>query len=252
MPGKGDRVPREDPGSEALQDATPVDCDCPVSPIFGSSLFRNLNDAAVTAIIAAARKTRFAPKELFCRQEEIASGLFTVTSGLAKIGRTTSSGREILLDWMGSGATFGFGALLHRPITDLWSVIAVEESEGLEWDRATVSDIVIRFPSFFNNAVQIALEWSRELQVRIEQLSAGSAESRLAQILIHLQGRFAEFSRSEIPASDEELGQMAAINSFTVNKLLNRWQKAGYIQKMRRRVMVLDSSGLQRIALEDL
>ena len=214
-----------------------------------STLFRDLDETAVAAVLDSARQRHCKPKEPFCRQGDMATSLFVLTSGLAKLSGSTPSGAELILDWIAPGGVFGLGAVLFTPRKSLWTVTAVKVSDGLEWEHDVVSHLAARWPRFHDNILRIALEWGDHLQARLEQLSIASVESRLAQLLLHLDTRFKSEGQGEIQLSDEELGQMSRSTLFTVNKVLNRWRRMGYVEKRRRRLLIVDSSSLQRISL---
>ena len=133
-----------------------------------------------------ARHHRHSPGEVFCIEGQPATRLFLLSKGLVKLVGTTRSGKEVLLDWMQPGEAFGVGALLPSPAKYLWTVVAVEESEALSWDRNAVRSFAQFAPQAFENALQIALGWAAQLQERFKALSDGYVEQRLAHLVLRL------------------------------------------------------------------
>jgi CRP/FNR family transcriptional regulator, nitrogen oxide reductase regulator len=214
----------------------------------GSTLFDGLPRDTTELILKTATVRRCSPGEFFCVQGEEASTLFLLKRGRVKLCGATRSGREVLLDWMLPGEVFGLGTLVARPTQYLWSVVAVEESEALTWRKADVTRLAQLLPHTFENALQIAERWCAKLQQRFEELSDGVVERRLAHLTLALADRLSNLGPTELSVSDAELAQMAGTNLYSVNKVLNRWQRQGYVQKGRRRLIILDRGKIKRLS----
>jgi CRP/FNR family transcriptional regulator, nitrogen oxide reductase regulator len=165
-----------------------------------------------------------------------------------KLCGTTHSEKEVLLDWMLPGEVFGFWTLLTHPSQYLWSVVAVEDSEALAWDKADVIRLAQLAPQMFENALQIAVQWCAKLQQRFELLSDGFGEQRIAHLVLYLADSFKHTGFNEIAVSDAELAEMAGTNMYSVNKVLNRWQRQGYIAKRRKHLLILNRKSLEQLS----
>jgi CRP/FNR family transcriptional regulator, nitrogen oxide reductase regulator len=217
----------------------------------GSLLFEGLEQWTVDSVCRAATLRRCSPGDFFCIQGEVATKLFLLTQGRVKLCGRACSGKEVLLDWMKPGEVFGLGALLSSPVQYLWSVRAVERSEALCWDKAEMARIAALSPRTFENALRMALQWAALLESRFEELSSGLVEQRLAHCALYLVERNKNGAMPELLISNEELAEMAGTNLFSVNKMLNRWERLGYIQKSRRRLVITDCENLRRISLTE-
>jgi CRP-like cAMP-binding protein len=165
-----------------------------------------------------------------------------------KVGGTTQAGKEVLLDWMQPGESFGLSAVLSPPAEHLWTVSSVANTEAFEWDTATISRFAESCPVFHKNALRIALRWAQQLQKRFESLSTKTVEQRVADSVCFLAERFRGYTPVEVSLSDEELAQMTGTNLFTVNKILRGWHRLGYVNKSRQRLVILDSVSLRRVS----
>jgi len=70
-------------------------------------------------------------------------------------------------------------------------------------------------------------------------------KQRLAHLLLDFVDKFTQDGLSELTLGDQE---MAGTNLFSVNKVLRRWQRLGYVQKSRCRIVILDRDNLQRLS----
>jgi CRP/FNR family transcriptional regulator, nitrogen oxide reductase regulator len=213
-----------------------------------AQLFRNLDNTTIDRIMKAARPCTRRHKEVFCRQGERSMSLTLLLQGLVKVGGTTDTGKEVLLDWMHAGEVFGLGALVSPPAENVWTIYSDGYTEALEWDQASITGLSVSCPQFYSNALSIALRWTRKLQERFEELSTKVVEQRLAGLVLSLAGRLGAGVEAVVNISDEELAQMAGTNLFTVNKLVHVWQRLGYVNKSRRRLLILDRVGLVNIS----
>jgi CRP/FNR family transcriptional regulator, nitrogen oxide reductase regulator len=211
-----------------------------------AELFRGLDSSSLNRIMKAARRRTRSHKEVFCRQGERSMTLTLLLSGRVKVGATTDTGKEVLLEWMQSGEVFGLGSLVSPPPENVWTIYSDGYSEAFEWDTASIAASSVSCPKFYSNALSIALRWTRQLQERFEELSTKVVEQRLARLVLSLVTGLG-VRDAIVNVSDEELAQMAGTNLFTVNKLINAWQRLGYVNKSRRRLVVLDSTSLRAI-----
>jgi CRP-like cAMP-binding protein len=214
-----------------------------------SELFRGLSAETQEAICQTAKVRHCLAGESFCVQGHTVVNLFVLRRGLAKVCGTGGSGKKVVLDWLSPGEAFGLEALLSAPAQHLWSVTAVEHSDALYWAKPEIGHLASLSPNTFENALQVAIRWSAQLQRRIEELSDGFVEQRVAHLLLHLAEKFTDDGLAELGLCDHEIAGMAGANLFSVNKLLRRWKQLGYIQKSRCRVVVLDHDNIERLSL---
>jgi CRP-like cAMP-binding protein len=216
-------------------------------------LFRSLDKTSIDVLFRLGRRCTRYRGEVFCRQGELAKHVYLLLDGLVKVGGVTDAGHEVLLDWMQPGEAFGLSALLSPPAVGLWTVSSVANSEALEWDTALISHFAESCPKFHDNALRIALSWAYQLQVRFEALSTKTVEQRLAECVVSLaerfqDKRFQDNGYAEVHLSDHELAQMTGTNLYTVNKIIHSWQRLGYVNKSRRRLIILDCASLRRVS----
>lgn len=211
-----------------------------------SVLFQGLDDSAYNIIMAAGRPMSLSRGELFCRQGLQATRLYLFTAGRAKLTGSTSAGKEVLIGWTRTGDILGVGTLLTSSPPYCWTASAVENCSTLVWDRPTIRGFADCWPSLFENGLQVALQWALQLQERFEEIATEMVEQRLAHCILRLSPTSSTVA--ELHISDEELSNMIGTNLFSVNRILNRWQKLGYLRKMRKRVLIHSRENILWIA----
>jgi CRP-like cAMP-binding protein/PAS domain-containing protein len=214
-----------------------------------AALFHGLKNEEVDAILRAARLRNAGSGQYFCRQGERTDKLYLLKTGLIKVSSTTNDGKEVLLRWVRPGEVFGLGTFTKSPLLNAWSALAAEPSEALEWDRMTIQRLSMSYPAFWPNAMWIALRWAHKLQTRVEEMATQRIEQRLARVVTDLAKQVSSGTQAvEVRVSGEELAQMIGTSLFTISKVLSRWKRLGYVQKGRKRLLILNREGVLQIA----
>ena len=65
----------------------------------------------------------------------------------------------MILIWLPPGEIFGTAALSSRPFDYLISADTIQHSSALVWDRATIRELVARYPRLTDNALLIMFDY---------------------------------------------------------------------------------------------
>src|SRR5208337_5689734 len=103
--------------------------------------------------LAAATQRRLCANSVVTNQGESAQHFFLLRRGRGKFFYVTAGGRRILLHWFVPGEIFGVMSLMPSPSSYLVSTEMVRDSVVLVWDRATIRDLVARYPTLAVNAL---------------------------------------------------------------------------------------------------
>lgn len=192
-------------------------------------------------IISAARKRKLRPSQLIYRVGEPADELFVLTSGRAQLGRPARSGREVLMGILTPGDVFGIVSLAIGGAEYMGTATAMEAAEALVWERDTIQRFARTFPQLTGNALHIALTFVAQYAERHELLIGASAEHRLARALTRLGTQKGGVTADgvEVQITNEQLGSLADVSSFTASRQLNKWAREGAVRKHRGTVQIL-------------
>jgi CRP-like cAMP-binding protein len=110
-----------------------------------SPLFRHFSVDEMVAVIAGLNLLTFQRGQVILREGEPGHSLFMLSSGKVKAFRKGAGGKQVPIAVLEEGAFFGEGSILTgKPRTA--SIVALEECELLELDRATLDCIVSQHP----------------------------------------------------------------------------------------------------------
>jgi len=213
-------------------------------------LFCRLDQKLVEEFLRSGLPRHFLPGEFVCRQGEPATNLHMITIGKVKLFGCTSSGIDALFKWCHAGDVVGVGALVSPPCPYVWNAQASETTDTLTWDLMSIKVLGAQKEMLYQNALSIAIQWAHSLQERFQEMATEKVEQRLAHLVLHLSFPSREHQKSclDINISNEELAQMAGTNPYTVNRILNRWERDGYIEKGRKWFRVCDEKSVTRIS----
>ena len=214
-----------------------------LEPRFFTGLAKNELDL----ILSSARHRALASSNVVIHEGEAGQRLYLLTSGRARHFVTTSGGRKILLHWLTAGQAFGGVSILANPISYMASTEVLMDSCALVWDRKTIRDFVVRFPKLLDNALSIAvtehIAWAVAQHV---SLSSNDARQRLAHLLISLACGMGKVASEGVVLNvkNEDLASGANVTRFTASRVLNEWQRAGTLRKLRGKVLLRNPQDL--------
>jgi CRP-like cAMP-binding protein len=209
-------------------------------------LFAGLDDTALRQILGPAQVRRMAPKQIVVVRGGRPDNLFLLQAGRARSHILTESGAEVLLLWLVPGDVIGLVSLLANPPTYMANATTITDCEFLVWDHATIRRLAKAYPQLTENGFRLALHYLGASMKRHASIVTKNAESRLAQTLLQLATAAGEVQPSgiAIDITNEQLGSLSDISSFTASRLLSRWERDGKLCKQRGRVTLLAPESL--------
>jgi CRP-like cAMP-binding protein len=205
-------------------------------PAFLASIPRH--ETAV--ILAAAQPKNFGAKRVIITAGDPAAHLFLIRSGRVKYFRSTSSGVDIIFQWLTPGDVFGLGTLLKRPFEYIGSAEAMENCEVLVWNHASIRSLAELYPQLAENALIVIQRYMLAYVERQVSFSEQNAGQRLAGLLLDLGNRTGRVSPYgvEIDATNEQLSGLADMTPFTASRWLSKWQRQGAVSKKRGKIVI--------------
>jgi CRP/FNR family transcriptional regulator, cyclic AMP receptor protein len=218
--------------------------------------FWGLLDAPERQILAtAARPSSFVPGATICMQGDPATHVFVLVSGWVKVVSVTSEGQEMLVALRGNGDVVGelAGEVTgYRTAT----IYAIDRVRSLVVPHERFSDFLDTHPAA-GRAYRHTLSqrWSQTAE-SLEVRSSTTGAQRLARQLLELaerHGRGGEGTRPgetviALPLSQQELASLVSTSRATVTRALSDWRRRRLIRTGQRRVTIIDTAALRRIA----
>ena len=182
---------------------------------------------------------------LVCRRGEPVEHWVGVIDGLVKMANVSAQGRPMSFTGIGTGGWFGEGSLL-KDEPRRYDIVALRDSRIAYMPRATfmaLLDESVAFNRFLLNQLNERLGQFIGL---VEHDRLLGPDARLARGLAALfNPQLYPGSRSTLPISQEELGQLVGLSRQRVNQSLRVLEQAGLLRVDYGAVTVLDLAGLR-------
>lgn len=213
--------------------------------------FAMLPAAAIKQINARFREQGFTEEQPIFHAGDPAARLYVVAAGKVKLMRHTLTGQDVLLEILAKGDFFGSLSVLGDE-TYPDSAIAQTTVCALGVDAEDFRAIMSQHPAVALAVLDITAARLRDAHEAIRQISAHSAEQRIAYTLLKLGEKLGEQQEVglliQMPLSREDLAGMVGSTPETASRVLSQFQKAGLIETGRQWVAILDQDRLQQLS----
>jgi CRP-like cAMP-binding protein len=216
-----------------------------------SPLFRGLAPVDFDRIAALAAQRSFRTGELVFSQGEAGDALYAVVAGQVRISTGAADGREIFLNLMEPGDTFGEIALLDGG-TRTATATATVASELVLIRRDALFELLGREPKVAVELLRLCgarLRWTSGL---LEDAALLDAPARLAKRLLSLGRMHGEQDggRFTLRISQEDLASFLGVTRQAVNQQLQAWKTKGWLALSRGAIEVRDAAALAAASRE--
>jgi len=214
-----------------------------------SPLFRGLAQASLDQVAALATQRSYHKGEVVCSQGDPGDALYGIVSGRVRISTGDADGREIFLNIMEPGDTFGEIALLDGGARTA-SAIAMEKCELVSLRRDHLLALLLREPQVALELLRLCGERLRWTSGQVEDAALLDTGARLAKRLLGLAQLHGERTGngSKLRISQEDLAAFLGVSRQAVNQQLQAWKAKGWIALGRGSVTVLDERALRTAA----
>jgi CRP-like cAMP-binding protein len=215
------------------------------------SLFRGLPKATLERIAALAVRRVCEDGRVIFLQGDPGDSLCGVVSGRVRISTSRPGGKEIFLNVIGPGDTFGEIALLDG-LTRTATATAIGRTELTIIPRGAFLVLLRTEPQLALHVIQLLckrVRWTAEL---MQDSALLSVAPRLAKRLLSLarqQGRDTP-AGTALALSQEELAQFLGLSRQVVNQYLQSWKSQGWVRLGRGNLVICQRHPLQALSRE--
>ena len=215
--------------------------------------FRHLSPEAILVISGLFEDRDVAAEEPIYFEGDPGDHLYLVAIGKVKLMRHAASGREVLLDILRGGEYFGnLTSINNRSYTE--TAVAQTDCCILQISAQNFEKVLIRYPDVTLKVLKAVGQRLEESQEIIKQLSAYTADQRVAATLIRLAKKMGEQKQAgmliQLPFSRQDLAAMTGTTVETVSRVMSRFSAEGWISTGRKWVAINDLEHLQQIVKE--
>ncbi len=215
-------------------------------------LFRGLSPATLEQIARLCIRRSYPRDAIIFSQSDPGDALFGVVTGRVRISASTAGGREVFLNIMEPGDTFGEIALLDgRPRTA--GAIATAPSELLIIQRESFLRLLANEPVLTDHLLRLLCARVRWVSGFAEESALLPVPARLARRLLSL-GRLHGRETSagiELRVSQDEVARFLGLSRQIVNQHLQTWKAGRWVELGRGRITILDSMALDAVVANE-
>jgi CRP/FNR family transcriptional regulator, nitrogen oxide reductase regulator len=215
--------------------------------------FVGLPESTLLEVNAAFTTRAIEPGQIIYMAGDAAASLFVAAVGTVKIVRHTLRGKDVLIDILGPGALFGSLAILGDVS---YAETAEAKTAGclLTIDAQAFLSLLQRFPTAAVATLGVVAARLQEAHEAIRQVTALSAEQRIATELLRLAAYYGERTpdglRIAIPLARQEIADKVGATVETASRVLSRYEREGIVHSGRLWIEVLDLDLLADLAME--
>lgn len=225
------------------------------SDLAGCEIFSVLRPSDRERLASLFIPRSFAKDEIIFLKGDPGLSLYLIRSGRVKICAFDRDGVELVFTFLSAGDILGDIAILDGKPRSA-SAIAVEDTETFFLERGRFLDFLKVSPQACLGIINLLCERLRRISTQLEELSFLDVSGRIARNLVGTtKSRSNDSLKREHPStymiSQEELATIVGASRVMVNKVLNSFVDLGLISIARKKLTVLDSVGLNRIASYD-
>jgi CRP/FNR family transcriptional regulator, cyclic AMP receptor protein len=211
-------------------------------------LFRGLPSATIQQISSLSIRRSYRSGAIVFSQADPGDALYGVVTGQVRISASSPNGREMFLNIMEPGDTFGEIALLdgrHRTAT----ASATASSELIIITRDHFLELLKREPKLVNHVVQLLCERIRWTSGLVEESALLTVPERLARRLLSLGQLHGHETPSgvELSISQEEVARFLGLSRQAVNQYLQNWKVQGWLTLGRGKIVIIDEHALRDV-----
>jgi CRP-like cAMP-binding protein len=211
-------------------------------------LFRDLPDLALDKLAALSVRRSVRRGTRIFSQGDAGDSLLGLISGQVRISATTPGGKEVFLNIMEPGDSFGEIAVLDGS-TRTASAAAVLDTELFVVRRADLMGLIEREPKLAAHLIALLCQRLRWTSRLVEEATTLSVHGRLARHLLILTDEHGttEQGRVTLRMSQADLAGFMGVSRQIVNQYLQQWRRRGWIELGRGRIVLKDTVGIRSV-----
>jgi CRP/FNR family transcriptional regulator, cyclic AMP receptor protein len=222
----------------------------------GHFLLGKLSPDEIDTLLHYARVERYPAGEEIYAKGSLGQSMMAVLRGTAKMTSVSSEGKEVVLNIMHPGEIFGEIALLDGGERSA-DAVAMTDCEILVLHRRDFMPILEKRADICLILLRILCQRLRQTSEQVEDVLFRHLESRVAKALLHLAESTTLHgvpgSTVELHVSQRELGSIASGSRESVNKILQSWHKADWIELGKGTIVIRNLDAIARlVTLPDL
>ena len=201
-------------------------------------LLQSLNEIQLDQLAAASVRKNFPKGRTIVSEGEPSQSLYILLSGRAKVQRSDSEGKEVILAILGSGEFFGEMSLIDDAPRSA-SVITLESCDFMAINKDSFKSMLLQSPEICMQIMRGLVRRLREADQKIETLALLDVYGRVARVLLDFSENIGGemVVKSKLPR--QEIAKMIGASREMVSRVMKGLEIDGYIVPMSEGRLVL-------------
>lgn len=213
-----------------------------------AAIFAELPDDALARLAARCVRRTYGRNQFLWYQGDDGAHLIVVASGLVKVVLSSPQGGEVVLTTLGPGEISGELAVLDGSPRSA-AVVAAEPTTVLLLTRATVLDMLNRYPSVLDALLRSLGNLIRRITEQAGDFVFLDLGGRVAKLLLHLaEAHGAGSTVLDLRLTQSDLAAMVGATRPAVNRVLQHLAGRGVIEVDGQRIVLVNLAELRRRA----
>lgn len=209
------------------------------------SYFHGLNQEEIKFLAQYLTPRTIQKGEIFLLEGDWCDYLYFVISGVVKVYKISSDGRQQILNMAATGESLNDVSTFDRS-PNAANMVAITPVLLYGIKKSDLSAILQKYPQVALNALKVLAGRVRRDSSLVESLSFNQAISRLAQILLKYYG---ENRLDGVRLTQQDLAGLIGTSREMVNKSLRELENNGTIRLTRRSIIILNKANLEKIGI---
>ncbi|NLD55001.1 MAG: cyclic nucleotide-binding domain-containing protein [Burkholderiaceae bacterium] len=194
-------------------------------------MFSGLTDSQIERLAAGSVRRSFPKGRTIVAEGEPSQSLYVLLSGRAKVQRSDTEGKEVILAVLGPGECFGEMSLIDDAPRSA-SVITIESCDFMSINKEGFKAMLMSSPEICMRIMKGLVKRLREADKKIETLALLDVYGRVARVLLDFSEMVGNerIVRNKLPR--QEIAKMIGASREMVSRVMKGLEVEGYIVPM--------------------
>jgi CRP/FNR family transcriptional regulator, cyclic AMP receptor protein len=210
-------------------------------------LLGRLSPSEIEALVTYSRVERYAAGEEIFAKGAPGQSMMAVLLGTVRISSISLAGKEIVFNLIGPGEIFGEIAMLDGGERS-GDAAAVTDSEILVISRRDLMPFLENHADICLLLIKVLCRRLRRTSEQVEDVLFRHLEARIAKALLQLAGHPEQANLDnrelDLHLSQRELANIVGSSRESINKQLQIWQRAGFIEVAKGAIVIRDAAAI--------
>jgi CRP/FNR family transcriptional regulator, cyclic AMP receptor protein len=205
------------------------------------TIFNGVDLSELKRLADAAELNHFEKNQIITREgDKVFEFLYIIASGLSKVFKGSSYGKEFTFDILSKGDVFGESALFKK-FTYFSSTQSIDETDIVSISKRDFLAFTFHNPDVITRIADLQQARLRNLSTKLIDMITDKAQQRVITTLKFLSDKFG----NTLYFNHKLIADLSGTTSETVTRSLNHLKKVGTIQLFRGKVQIIEPDKLR-------